>query len=398
MKALLLALFSTFSLSAATLEELVAAALADNPSLRAIETKVSASQEAIDLADNFANPMMALAINAIHPDDVSNRSIERMQSTAITFSQRIPFFGKRDEKLATAKAQNRQLDDQLEQARAVLAATVHSEAYALWNVQELLRIETETADLMRHNADLFQAYSATASKAHMGIMAAELALSNSAMVQETLRETAAKQRARLSYLCGRSIEAVELDPEITTLPDMADLRQQLEANYALKASETMIEEKKAQHAYEALQRYSDPTLQVGFFQREQFEDYISVSLSFALPVYGNEDAKEQIARQKVLEQEYSHADLKRRIHSDFDATAARLQSSYERYRILNDESLPKLEHMFELASASISTGDDLERYIGLIERKLQLEKQRIAAVAEFHTALATLNALTGVIR
>jgi outer membrane protein TolC len=398
MKVLLLVLLTTVSLSATTLDQLVDAALADNPSLEAIEAKIAASQEAIGLADNFDDPMIGLAINAIHPDDITNRSIERMQSTAITISQRIPFFGKRDEKVAAAKAQKRQLDDQLEQAEALLAATVRSEAYALWSVQKLLQIESETAALMRHNADLFEGYSATASKAHMGIMAAELALSSSAMVQESLREAAAKRRARLSYLCGITVETLELDPKVTELPDIADMQQQLASNYALKASEAAIEQKKAQHAYEALQHYSDPTLQVGFFQREQFEDYVSLSLSFALPVYGSEDAKEQIAKQQLLEQEYDHSDLKRKVQSDFDTAVASLQSSYERYRILSDESLPKLEHMFELASASISTGDDLERYIGLIERKLMLEKQRIAAIAEFSAARATLNALTGVIR
>ena len=398
MKTIILLSLIALSLAATTLEALVDAALTDNPSLEAMQTKVTASQETVALAGNFDNPIMGVAINAIHPNDISNRSIERMQSTALTLSQRIPFFGKRSEKVSAAKAKNRELDDRLEQARAVLAAAVRSEAYALWNVQKLLQIETETAALMRHNADLFEGYSATASKAHMGIMAAELALSNSAMVQERLREAVAERRARLSYLCGITVETLELDPTIASLPDMAVLRQRLESNYALKASTAAVEEKKAQHAYEALQRYSDPTLQVGYFQRQKFENYISVSLSFALPVYGSEDAKEQIARQKLLEQEYTHSDLQRKLQSDFDTAAARLQSSYERYKILSDESLPKLEHMFELASASVGTGDDLERYIGLIERKLMLEKQRVSAIAEFHTALATLNALTGVIR
>lgn len=398
MKMLLIIFLTTWGLTAATLDQLLDAALTDNPSLEVIRTKVAASQEAIGLADNFDNPVLGLAINAIHPDDISDRSIERMQSTALTLSQRIPFFGKRDEKVAAAEAKTVQLNDQLEQARTVLAAAVRNEAYALWRVQELLKIESETAALMRHNADLFRGYSATASKAHMGIMAAELALSNSAMVRERLREAVAKRRARLSYLCGMPVETLELDPKVLTLPELDSLRQKLQANYALKASQAAIKEREARYAFEALQHYSDPTLQVGFFQREQFEDYVSVSLSFALPVYGSEDAREQMAKQRLLEQEYNHTDLQRKIQSDFDTAAARLQSSHTRYRILNEESLPKLEHMFELASASISTGDDLERYIGLIERKLMLEKQRIDAIAEFKTALATLNALTGVIR
>ena len=398
MKTLLLILVVTTGLYGATIDELLDAALSENPSLEAIEAKIAASRETVDLAGNFDNPVMGLAVNAIRPGDISNRSAERMQSTAISISQRIPFFGKRDQKVAAAEAKTEQLDHRLDGARALLAATVRGEAYALWSLRKTLQLEEETAALLRHNAELFQGYSTTDATSHMGIMTAELALSNSAMVQESLREALTTRRARLAYLCGLTVETLEFDPGTPVLPDMHALRERLGANFALKASDAAIQEKRASHAYEALQRYSDPTLQVGFFQREGFEDYVSLSLSFALPVYGNEAAKVQIAQARLLEEEYGRSDLKRRLESDFDATAARLLGSYERYSILSNESLPKLEHMFELASASVGTGEDLERYVGLIERKLKLEKERIAAIAEFYTALATLNALTGVTR
>ncbi len=395
MKAPILSILLLINLSAASLDDVIETALAGNPSLHAIEARIAASNEAVALSTQFDNPVLSLAVNAIHLDDISNRSIERMQSSSVALKQKLPYFGKRSEKERSARAQSAQTRQQLEQAKSTLAAAIRSEAYTLWKLRALLEIETRNAALMRHNAELFQTYSATSSGAHMGIMAAELALSSSDLAQKQLQEQIAIRLARLSYLAGSPVKQLDIELAIGTLPDIEALRAKLDNNYALQASKEALKAKEADLAYAKLQRYPDPTVGVAYFHREKFEEYLSINLSVPLPVYGTEKRKEQIARNSLLEQQSSDSDLIYKIGSDFDKAAASLVGSYERYRILETDSLPKLGHMFELSGATITTGGDLERYIDLLGKKLQLERQRIGAIAEYHSAYARLRALTG---
>ena len=57
--------------------------------------------------------------------------------------------------------------------------------------------------------------------------------------------------------------------------------------------------------------------------------------------------------------------------------------------------MPQIEHMFELSSSSIKSGDELFIYIELLEKKLALDEKSINIVAAFHKNLATLDALIG---
>ena len=398
MKAVLLAISMVLGLAAATLDGVIDTALANSPSLQSIGEKIAASKEAVALASHFDNPVVSIGVNDIQLDDLSDRSIERMQSSSVSVKQRIPFFGKRAEKEHAAKAGNAFLFHRLDEARAALAAAVRSEAYTLWKAERLLEIESRNAALMQRDAELFRSYNLTASGGHMGIMAAELALSKSALARQTLETEISERLARLSYLAGTSVDGVDMELTIESPPDLEVLRKRLEYNFALQAGKEAIEERKADLAYAKLQRYPDPTVGVGYFRREAFEDYLSVTLSIPLPLYGTEARKTQMAEHRLLGEEHRYADLALSVRSDFEREAARLTGSYERCRILEEESLPRLEHMFELAAAAVDTGDDLKRYIDLLEQKLQLEKARIGAIADYHTAYAQLRALTGVIR
>jgi outer membrane protein TolC len=398
MKALLLAVSMVLSLAAATLDAVIGTALINSPSLQSIGERIAASEEAVALAARFDNPVLALGVNDIHPGDISDRSIERMQSTSVTLKQRIPFFGKRAEKERAARAGSAFLSRRLDEAKATLAAAIRSEAFQLWKAKQLLEIETRYAALMRRDAELFRSYNITSSGGHMGIMATELALSTSAVTRASLQTAIAERLARLSYLAGTTVDGVDLELTIGAPPDLEPLRKTLENNFALKASGEAVEERKARLAHARLQRYPDPTVGVGYFRREAFEDYVSVTLSVPLPLYGTEARQTQIAEHRLLEEESAYADLALSVRSDFEHEAARLTGSYERCRILEEESLPRLEHMFELAAAAVDTGSDLKRYIDLLEQKLQLEKARIGAIADYHTAYARLRALTGVIR
>ncbi|MEA3419591.1 MAG: TolC family protein [Campylobacterota bacterium] len=85
-------------LQAETINQLIDRSLKNHRSLKAIELRISASDEYIAKSRNFDNPNLSLTVNDIQFDDISNRSLEAMQWTAIRVKQKFPWFGKRDAK------------------------------------------------------------------------------------------------------------------------------------------------------------------------------------------------------------------------------------------------------------------------------------------------------------
>jgi len=56
---------------------------------------------------NFVNPILDIFVNDIRLDHITDRSLEPMQTQAITLSQKIPWFGKIDAKDEIEKAKKK---------------------------------------------------------------------------------------------------------------------------------------------------------------------------------------------------------------------------------------------------------------------------------------------------
>jgi len=137
------------------------------------------------------------------------------------------------------------------------------------------------------------------------------------------------------------------------------------------------------------------SLIAGYAYRENFDNYASFGLGVSLPIYGSEDVKSEELRRVLLESKALKEDTRLRVNADFEMAYASLKAAYETYHIINDESLPQIEHMFELINSSISAGGDLFRYIDILVQKLQLEEKSIIAISNYHSAQAKIQALSG---
>ena len=106
MKVLFSLIFPVWLL-AIPLEVLIEHAKNEHTSLESLEQRVSMLDNDLEISQNFADPTLALSVSDIQLDDISNRSIERMQYTALNYKQKISYFGKRDalaEKITAKKA------------------------------------------------------------------------------------------------------------------------------------------------------------------------------------------------------------------------------------------------------------------------------------------------------
>jgi len=379
------------SLGAMTLTEIIESSLSKSPSLEVINARIEANQQNIKLSKQFANPELLLTRNTLD-------SNQAMHKTVLTFKQKIPYFDKRDTNQQVALAQDSVLDEKLTQAKVKLVQEIKNEAYTIWELKELYKIVEDYEQLTKRNIELYEAYTSINENQHMGILKAELSLSDLQIQKSRLNAKIYSTYARLSYLAAFKVDKLEINLTISKKPNLTSLKSCITRNPDLIIKEKELLRENAKVKVAEINKYPDFNLLAGVAYRENFDNYFNFGLGISLPIYGSENIKKEEQMAKALSVASQKSDVSISIDAKLKEYYAQMLSFYEVYHIVQEGSLPQIEHMFEISNSSISTGGDLFKYIDVLFLKLSLEKQSINAVANYNKVDAQIAALQGALK
>jgi len=395
MRIVLFILLTVGFIQAQSIKQLIGHSIKKHPSLQAIEHRLSAMDERIEKSQNFSNPDLSLTINDIQFDDPTNRSLEPMQYSAINFKQKFPWFGKLDALKTFTQAQKNVIMDSYETAKITLAKEIRITAYTMKELEERIYIINRYKTLAKQNIDLYTAYASTENKNHTNSMSASLMLSKIKIRAERYKTILESQKAKLKYLVQGNVSSVSDTLKIKHPKSLDTYLSQLQNNpkYKMKLSERNVAD--ANKVVHDLSVTPDPYVKVGYFNRREYPDYASITIGASMPLYGSEKLNAQIARKEALAAQSAALDYQYSLESEISIMYAKLTEAYQIYNIIQNESLPQLEHMFELSQSSIQNGGDLFAYTNLLEQKLALEEERISIKAEYLRTQAKLKSLIG---
>ncbi len=376
------------SLQAMSLSEVIEASLSKSPSLEVINARLKANKQNIDIADQFDNPQLLLTKNTID-------AAQPMSQSVITFKQKLPYYSKREKRADVAVAEEKVLQEKLGAAQVKLVERIKNEAYTIWELRELEAIIDEYITLTKQNINLYESYTSVSDNQHMGIMKAELSLSDLEVQKTTLDAKIYTAYARLSYLAATKVKSLNTDLKISHKPNLTALKASLNSNPDIMIQEREISKQSAKVELADINNYPDFTLLAGYAYREKHDNYFNFGVGISLPMYGTEDAKEEEQRALLLAKKSQKSDTVLAITSQVEIYYAQMLASYKIYHIIQDAALPQVAHMFQLSSSSISTGSDLFKYIDVLFQKLDLEKKSINAVANYKRSEAQIAALKG---
>jgi len=384
-------LLLSISLHAQTLSEIIELSLSKSPSLESINSRLQANKYAIDIADQFKNPELLITKNSLNAS-------EKMSQSVATIKQQIPFYGKRDSKEKIVLAQDALLAEQLNDAKVTLVERIKNEAYTIWELQELDNIIEQYIQLTEQNIELYEAYTSIDDNQHMGIMKAELSLSDLKIQRSMLKAKTVSAYARLSYLSATPVHSLEITLEMGEQAQKLQYQTLLQNNPKLLIKEQEVQKQDAKVALVDLENYPDINFIGSYAYRENYKNYFTLGIGISLPIYGTEDAQTQEQKALKLSVQAQQADTKIALDAELNVYTAQMLSSYEIYHIVQDEALPQVAHMFELSSSSISTGGDLFKYIDVLFQKLSLEKKSIIALANYKRSQAKIAQLSGALQ
>ncbi|MCK4738274.1 MAG: TolC family protein [Sulfurimonas sp.] len=385
-------------LGAQSLDEIISNSLQTHNSLKSIEQRLSAVDNSIELTQNFENPLLSLTVGDIQFDDISNRSIEPMQFTSLTLKQKISYFGKRAANSSLVKAKKDVVYGSLEEARVSLVKEIKLNAYTIWEYQQKLQVVDKKIDLVKQSIELRSVYSSSGESSMMEITTSKLHLLDYKIAKTKIKSTIVALLKRLSYLSNQNITSLDIHVELKEPKFFEEYLKELKNNQSYKKELAKVKEKDSLVKVRDLASNIDPFVSVGYYYREAFSDYVNLSVGAALPIYGSESIKSEQARKEVLQAQFNSSDLYEKLSSGLAESYSKLQSSYEVYKIIDEQSIPEIEHMLDLSNTMLKNGKNLLLFLSLEEKKLSLDEKKYITMASFKRYEAQIQAMIGEIK
>ncbi len=227
-------------INASSLESLIENAKSSHLSLNTIEHKLNAIDDEYEITKNFSDPTLSLSISDIQLNDISNRSIEPMQFTSLNFKQKIPYFGKRDANGKKVLAKKHKLDMSLQEVKITLVKEIKLSAYNIWQVEQQLSITNEYLSLIKQNIELYAAYNISDTSAHMGLMSAELTLSQLKIKKSKLSAILEALYKKISYLSALDVTQMSLDLQMNKPKEIQYYLNHIPSNKSYQIKEASV--------------------------------------------------------------------------------------------------------------------------------------------------------------
>jgi len=382
------------------LTEAVAEARRANPLLQSARYRADAASERVPQAGALPDPRFSFGLVNRPIDDFGTDIM--MTMNAFQLSQRFPWPGKlgygQTESEHLARADRLDADE----AEADLVARVKSVYYRLAFIDRAVRIMEATRELLRDFEQVTTARYAVGAGIQQDILQAQVAVASLSADIRVLGEQRIAMAARLNALLGRiamdSIGALELPGIEGPLPSVDALLAIASSNRpALRAAEERVAAAQAGYQAASRQLYPDFDLLLGYGQRPQFDDLVTIAVGITIPLWAG--SKQQPLRREKLALESVYEARQLDLYNETYARLTELRAAADRARELavlyRTSILPQAAAAVESALSAYRVGQ--VDYMTLLTNQMtlnQFEIETVRLTADYHEATAGIEALT----
>ena len=320
-----------------SLDDAVAIALSENAGLAALDARAAALSSVPSQAGAMPDPVVGLsAMN--FPTDTFDFDQEPMTQLQLSFSQPIPFPGKRQLMREAAQYEATAAESQIEERLLTLAADVRATWWGLFYLDRSLEIIEQNQSLMRDFVEVAQSKYRVGDGLQQDVLLAQLELSRLLDRQLATEGRRTSIQSTLNYLLSRpgdaslDLPATASSVELPSLPSEAELLETAIAARPRLAAETALVDA-ARTRVDLANKNLRPDFRVGLgygvrdgrnpLTGESRPDFLSVNFSVTVPLYA--DSKQRSA----IEQRTHEMSQRRYVLND---TLRSIQAAVARYR------------------------------------------------------------------
>jgi outer membrane protein, heavy metal efflux system len=390
-----------------SLARLIAAALADNPEIKASDARWQMFRNRVLHEGRLEDPMLMLKIqNGIVADPLNFRK-DTMTQKVIGISQQIPLWGKRGLKGEVAAKEAESYRWALEERKLELKRMVADVYYQIYFIDKSLEIVDRNIGILDDFVTLAETKYSVGQGAQHDVLKAQVERSKMLDMRISLESQRKSLGASLNALLYKPAESpVGRIPDfrIKPLPLSPDeLRGiALDSRPMLKSLNALVEKGKAGHELAKKEFYPDFTVSLEYMQRDRVGDdpgdnMYSLGVTFNLPVYRHhrrEMVAEADSTVRMAAEELNS--VRNSINSGISDLLAQLERRRKLVDLYETGIIPQAEQSLE--SASIGYRVNKVDFLTLLDSRVTLfnyEREYYDSLADYQMKWAQLEALVG---
>lgn len=369
-------------------DEMMEVALQKSPQVLAKYERVLASRHSIDAQAVYKNPIISLGINDMPlNNNFFKRDIDSMQNQFIAISQEFETFGKLGLKESMLRVDTLILEYELEDLRVLLYKKIALLVEDIYAKEAILEIQEQKKENLQV---LLNYYERSVSLSDSLKASVELSRKIFELEDESfkLKDELASLKHEFKYLSSQeftNISCAKIDDDFTD--------EGLKNSPASKILALRTKRFELQSKLEQREKYSNITLSMSYNNRQNFDDYLSFSTSFALPIYGTEDAKVRVAKAGEAEALQIQSDFHKSRVSLFHKSQKRVEYLKKRLKSLEDLE-QRYSELEAYENSNISNSITLEKKVENENLLLELKVQKLRYKLDIKRALLELYYIT----
>lgn len=389
------------------LDQLVQAALENNPELKSSSARWQMYRNRIKQAGALEDPMLMLKIqNGVVTDPV-NFKRDGMTQKVIGISQLFPFAGKRQLKEDIAAAEAERYHWSVDERKLELTRMVKETYYQIYSTDHSLAILDKNIKILDDFITLAQTKYSVGQGAQQDIYKALLERSKMLDMKISLEQQRRSLEVNLNLLLNRpqttkvgEISDFKLTPFGYTPEQLLDMAE--ESRPQLKTVRAQIEKGKAERLLAQKESYPDFNVSFEYMQRDKAmgsdgSDMYSLGVTFNLPI--QKARRQAMVAESTSEVSMGDAELaavRNTISSGINDLLAQMDRRRKLVDLYTTGIIPQAEQSLE--SAVIGYRVNKVDFLTLLDNRVTLfnyEREYYDSMADYQMKLAQLEALVG---
>ena len=395
---------------AENLSALVADALANNPELKASESRWQMFASKVKQAGAFDDPMVMLKVQSTPARQPFVFNKDTQSAKVIGISQQIPFLGKRGLRRDVARFEADSYRWAFEERKLELTRMVKESYYQLWAVDKVLEIVSQNLNLLSDFITITELKYSVGQGVQQDIFKAGLEKSKMVEMQITLQQQRISLVATLNYLLSRSGNTPVGPVADFTLPLVTLSREQLnttaiEWRPQVKSLGSLIEKASASRRLARREFYPDFNLSAEYMIRDAVsematdpgDNMVSIGITFNLPVL--QGKRQGMVAESTFEKAMATEELnalKNSISYTINESLAQLERRRKLVDFYKGGLIPQAKQSLESALIGYRVGK--VDFLTLLDSRMNLfnlERELNESQAEYMMKLAQLEAAIG---
>ncbi len=402
---LILICITAVSAAAATLDDVIALALRDNPKLRALEQEASMMKKRVTQKGSLEDPKLMLALNNLPADSFSFRELD-MTSKEIGISQMIPLWGKLGLKERNALKEYMKSRETLREGKLGLLHGLRSDAYEIYYVRRSIDVLEEIRKQISLviEGETANARAGTGSLANVVKANLELGMVDEELIG--LRQRLTEKEEDLSYLAGSPVVLENAD-----LPDPGYVdgavetleRGMPESNPALVSLKFDFEIARNELTIKKREYFPDIDVGLSYMQRDRGpqgnrSDMVTGRVTLNIPFWFwkrnvpmVDEAAIDIERIKSR-----YADRANELRARMGTLKSNLRKWEKLHRLYRDTLIPQASLALQMNLGRYKTGSvDFMTMIDTLRLLTRFRKELYMTAKEYHTTYSEILTITG---